>query len=229
MLFIDIFPCHAFNVKCDFTETSAYSYNKIKSGKVCKVRNLVIKSPSQEITSINRIFGSSAIRNDVTVFRAYGQTMNYLPRDIEKFFPNIEAMLVQSCKLKEIKKQNLEAFPQLKNLYLASNDIEKLDDDLFVSNEKLLKIDLENNKIKFIGEETFKPLKNLNTLWLHNNQCISKEAVNDVNKFKELINEVKSLCRDETKSELRNEITTLKAKVVALENENHQTTNQQMF
>jgi hypothetical protein len=183
-------------------------------------------SPNQQITSINGVSGSSATRNDVTSFRALSQLINYFPRGLAKFFPKIEGIYVSSSKLKAITKQDLEQFPQLKEIWAHHLDIEKLDDDLFASNQKVLFIDFEQNKIKFIGEETFEPLKQLTGLYLNANQCINKGAENDVSKVREIINEAKISCRDETKSKCQKEITSLKAKVIALENETLRLTNQ---
>jgi hypothetical protein len=195
---LNVFFCHAFNLECEIKETSARSYfSTVRSGKECDVTNLVLTSPNQQITSVNGISGSNAIRNDVTGFYVQLQTMNYFPRGIEKFFPNIEAIYVQSCKLKAIKKEDLEKFTQLKELILHYNEIEELYDDLFVSNEKLLYIDLGHNKIKFIGEKTFESLKNLHILYLSSNQCINKYAAYSVNRVREIINEAKSSCQNE--------------------------------
>jgi Leucine-rich repeat (LRR) protein len=145
--------------------------------------------------------------------------MNHFPHGIETFFPNIKVVLVYSSKLKKIKKQDLAQFPLLKDLFLHNNEIEELDDDLFASNERLLVVELQNNKIEFIGEETFSPLKQLNTLYMIGNRCINKNSVGDDNEARELIKEAKIKCRSASKSELRNEITTLKSKKIALERE----------
>jgi Leucine-rich repeat (LRR) protein len=224
-VFLRIFLCQSINLECTFGEVST-GYREVKSGKECNVKNLVIISPNQQITSINGISGSDAIRNDVKIFNAQSQTINYFPRGLEKFFPNIGLIYVHSSKLKAIARQDLEPFSELKEIYLVNNDIEELEDDLFTANEQLLHVSLAGSKIKFIGEETFKPLQQLKSLWLYNNQCINKFADNDVNKVKEIINEAKISCRDETKSKRQKEITTLKAKVIALENENVRLTNQ---
>jgi Leucine-rich repeat (LRR) protein len=193
-VFLGIFFCHAINLECEFREALASGWENVKSGKECRAKNLVVTSPNQEITSINGIAGSDAINNDVTAFYIHAQTADYFPRGLEKFFPNIEVIYFNFCKLKVIKKQDLKVFPQLKEIYLQFNEIEKLNDDLFAANEKLLYVNLHSNKIDFIGTEIFEPLKQLKTLYLNRNQCIDKDAVNDVNKVKELINEAKVKC-----------------------------------
>jgi hypothetical protein len=173
-------------------------YEDVKSGKECRIRhgftNLVITSPNEEITSINGNSGSDAIRNDVKAFFASSHVIYYFPRGLEKFFPNIKVIYINNCQLKTITKQNLEPFSQLTKLYLQFNEIEELEDDLFAANEKLLYINLHSNKIKFIGDPTFEPLKHLNTLYLHNNPCINKDAENDANEAQEVINETKIKC-----------------------------------
>jgi hypothetical protein len=194
---MNIFFCNAFNLECNFKEKSSSSWTYVKSGKVCDVKNLVISSPNQQITSINGISGSNAIDNDVTALRVDGQTVNYFPRGLEKFFPNIEIMFVVDCKLKAITNQDLASFPQLKELRLSHNDIEELDDDLFAANKKLISISLSYNRIKFIGEVTFKPLKQLDFLFLNSNKCINKDAFFDVSKVNEIIDEVRKQCQSE--------------------------------
>lgn len=105
--------------------------------------------------------------------------IKFLPRNIYKMFPNLEAFYVQSCGLTIVREfyfENMESLRDL-NLYgnqiktieakafddlvglkrvnLDLNEIETLDEELFVKMAKLEVIYLNKNKIKFLGQETF--------------------------------------------------------------------------
>lgn len=57
------------------------------------------------------------------------------------------------------------------------NELTMLDDDLFSANPNMQVVGFQNNKIKNIGLNTFKPLKNLKHLWLSGSyNCVNEEA-----------------------------------------------------
>jgi hypothetical protein len=86
------------------------------------------------------------------------------PMNLETFFPNLEGIMINYGRLKEITQQNLMKFPNLKHLNLDSNDIEVLEIDLFASNPLLKVIWFANNKLNSIADESLKNLVHLQDL-----------------------------------------------------------------
>ena len=95
-----------------------------------------------------------------------------MPTEIGSFFLNVRSFTVVGSKLKEITKNDLKAFTNLKELKLAYNDLEKLDGDLFEHNRKLEYLNLDYNKLKHVGEELLQNL-NLAVTEFSNSGCIN--------------------------------------------------------
>lgn len=126
---------------------------------------------------------------------------SYLPTGIETFFPNLIGLSVEQH-LKEIKQNDLEPFPQLKHLWLARNQLEVIEKDLFKFNTELVYISLRQNFIKEIDSNVFDNLKSLLILELDRNDCINDNAVGR-NAVTRLIQQSKESCtaRENTSTE----------------------------
>lgn len=101
---------------------------------------------------------------------------SYLPNGIETFFPNLIGLSVEQH-LKEITKSDLKPFPKLKHVWLARNQLEAIEDDLFKYNPDLIYISLRQNFIKEIGPNVFNQLDKLTILELDRNECVNENAV----------------------------------------------------
>ncbi|KAG4066059.1 hypothetical protein HA402_001306 [Bradysia odoriphaga] len=101
---------------------------------------------------------------------------SYLPTGIEKFFPNLVGLSAEQH-LKEITKNDLEPFPKLKHVWLARNQLEVIEKDLFKYNPGLVYISLRQNFIKEIDSNVFDHINRLSILELDRNECINDNAV----------------------------------------------------
>lgn len=76
------------------------------------------------------------------------------------------------ARLKEISSDDLKQFSgNLRHLWLFYNDIEVIEENLFMHNPNLWFIELASNKIAHVDAKVFDNLRNLNTLRLHENPC----------------------------------------------------------
>jgi Leucine-rich repeat (LRR) protein len=177
-------------MNCAFENVTTWNINGFR----CFVTNFEITSFNKTITTINHEFRSIAAKENVTILIFSSQTVKFFPKGINKFFPNINRLDVDNCQLKKINKTDLEVFPELRELTLADNNIEVLEDDLFSENRELYYIWLSNNKIKFVGENTFASLKHLETLYLEHNLCISDKAWTSKSHVTNVIRHTKKQC-----------------------------------
>lgn len=103
---------------------------------------------------------------------------------------------IYDCKLKQIRKSDLEPFSELVRLQLDNNDIDMLEEDLFMNNLNLAFISLDNNKIFLISVNIFDNLSKLVHLSLKSNNCIDMIAVNNKTAVAEIVRHVKDECTD---------------------------------
>jgi Leucine-rich repeat (LRR) protein len=187
-----LFQAQGFDLECEFHENSFWFY--IGSAEECSVKNLVVLSKNQIVTLINGENSYEFENDDRKMLNIQSQIVNFMPEELEHFFPDLEGIRIAHSGLKIIEKSDIQAFENLKHLYLNDNDLESLEDSLFESNPALKVIDFTNNKLKVVGENILQPLINLEVAHFQNNICIDIVASTWNSKISRLISELKEKC-----------------------------------
>jgi Leucine-rich repeat (LRR) protein len=164
------------------------------SGNQCEVEGLVITDRIQTITSANGHTGTYYHSQNVKSVRFESQTMNFMPKGLEKLLPQIERISIYNSNLKEIKKEDLAPFPMLKNLWISDNDLETLPSNLFEANPELIYVQFTYEKLKYVGENILSPLKKLEYADFSDNPCIDKHAASK-EEIPALIAELQDKCQ----------------------------------
>ncbi|KAG5676525.1 hypothetical protein PVAND_006353 [Polypedilum vanderplanki] len=144
--------------------------------------------------------------------------LNYIPRNIEKFFKNIIAMDLSFSNIQAISQDDFKSFPNLEVLNLLENHITEILEDTFKYNLKLEIIILMDNDIYYIGSTTFNHLENLEILELTDNICISTYAMSK----EEVLNITKMIQESEC---VDKKIRTINAKISSNTNKINMVTN----
>jgi Leucine-rich repeat (LRR) protein len=143
----------------------------ILPGPGCRALNVNVSS-RQTITSVN---GQSNFQGlSYNKLHIKDQLVYYIPEGIEKFFPNLEAIAIQSSKLKKIDKKDFENFPKLKGLFLNLNEIEFIPGNLFEANPELVELEFSDNPVTQIGHDLVTHLTKLKEVRFTGNNCINK-------------------------------------------------------
>jgi Leucine-rich repeat (LRR) protein len=164
--------CSALTLQCKFDD---YLYDK---NYKCEVEGLDVTATNQIVSDVSGLHIPRRTNADVIILSIDGQTAHYLPQGLDKFFPNVIYLNINKSGLKEITKNDLKNFPQLRNIAVRGNEIESLPGDLFEYNTQITNIGFAGNKIKSIGNDIFKSLNNLESVNLLRNTCISQQATN---------------------------------------------------
>ncbi|KAG5666760.1 hypothetical protein PVAND_014770 [Polypedilum vanderplanki] len=183
-------------ITCEYTPNFNQSTNTTTF--YCFTKNVSITEKETNVVKIIELQNSttkSFSSSKVTLFSINSQIVKYFPQNIDKIFKNLQTLTIRNCELKEISQKDLKNFKNLKFLQLARNKIVKIEKNLFKFNPKLELIDLFKNQLKVIDADTFDDLKNLNTLFLVDNKCISKQALSNRNEVLKLIQEIKINCK----------------------------------
>ena len=193
MIIAIIYSSTSLTVDCDYNDNNFWMIG-IKYR--CFVRNnLNINNPENALitrTTGSHISGKS--NNEEMFFHADNKKMQYFPRGLEKFFPNLIGIYIVNGKLKEIHQSDLKAFDKLKSLDLIDNEIDILEDGLFDYNPKLKAISFHYNRIIHIGSNVFDNLNNLLSLSLNYNTCIQMFANSDVAGVQKVIRNARVKC-----------------------------------
>lgn len=176
------------NLPCSF---SSASWTYVGSGRYCQVNSLQVTTPNQTITSVNG--NSSGVFPDVKSLNFESTTINYIPKEITKFFPNLERIRIYNSNLKSIEMADLNPFSKLKELELNHNQLELLPSDLFEFNQQLRYINFDYNSLKLVGENLLTSLQNLDKAKFQGCNCIS-DYENSKSSIPTMIANLRSQC-----------------------------------
>lgn len=137
---------------------------------MCTVSNGInILTPNQRLTSVNQEINPTEFEG-LTIS---SETMHYIPRGLEKFFPKLKQLTVYNSGLKIAAAEDLEHFTGLVYLNFNQNALEVLQSNLFKFSPKLKYINFNYNKLKFIGADILESLEILEAGYFQQNQCVS--------------------------------------------------------
>ena len=126
---------------------------------------------------------------DVKHFICSSMRLSYLPAGLNVLFPNLTALSIEKCELKEISRKDLFGLEKLKRLNLRNNSLSMLPDDLFNGLTELKFIDLSYNNITRASSKLFLPLRkdDLREAYFSGNptidDCYIKGSCNDIEKL----------------------------------------------
>lgn len=175
----------ALRINCDYVAVK----NLIST---CKTSDLEVSNPNETVTSMSGTLPGVLDYAKVTSFEIKSSpALEFLPRDIQKFFPNLEKISISNTGLKIITSDNLRNFTKLKSLILRNNKLNELDYELLKFNPNIEEIDLSGNDLKYLGKNILKPLESLKKFDISNNICANETANNpsEIRKLKIKLNE----------------------------------------
>lgn len=133
----------------------------------CVVYDLSITSPDDTITSVD----GKTDPTDYGILRIQNQKVNFVPRNIARFFPQLSELEISNSSLEWIEQANIRDLPNLMKINLQKNRLEILEKSLFDFNTKLHTINIRENEIKFVHMNIFDKLSSLQSVDLEHNIC----------------------------------------------------------
>jgi Leucine rich repeat len=142
----------------------------------CDVKVIRFNNTNRAVTGVSQNHLSGKSDSDVKGITFNNQPMNFIPRNLSKYFKNIQGLEIQSASLKAVSKDDLQQFPDLRLIYFYNNLLKTLEDDLFSYNPKLQHINFSTNKITKVGPNLLGSLKCLRQAEFSCNICIDQNA-----------------------------------------------------
>ncbi|KAG5667279.1 hypothetical protein PVAND_015265 [Polypedilum vanderplanki] len=189
LFFVSINQSSTTTLNCHFNERH-YNFTNEKL-YTCSAEKNQWQNYSIEITKISGQHQNHLTNNNVKSFSVWNlQNVNFLPKNLSQFFPNVILIQAQNSNIKGIFKEHLAGLQKLKILILSDNQIQGIKAGTFDENENLEMIFLENNLIKQIDGKSFDNLRKLKKLHLSRNSCqnlTNAENKTQVEKLENLI------------------------------------------
>lgn len=142
----------------------------------CDAKILQYGRDNDSLTEVLSHHLKGVSNNNVKLVNIEKQTYDRIPKRIINFFPNLVGLMMQDTELRNISSYDLKPFPKLQYLSLVANELEYLENDLFIHTPNIVYINLAWNYLQNIGTDIFEPLKSLKTLSLFRNPCSDTEV-----------------------------------------------------
>lgn len=139
-------------------------------------------SEDREVTKVTGTHEQGKTNSDVDTIYSDKNSLNFFPRNLEKFFNNLKTVYITASNISTLTKDDLQSLGgQLEKLLLFHNGkLEVLVADVFDYSPNLKQIDLIFNAIKYVERGTFGKLQKLTYLRFYANTCHNSDSFNDV-------------------------------------------------
>jgi Leucine-rich repeat (LRR) protein len=143
----------------------------------CNTRDVEVKSVDERVTSVSGKLMDVLVYENIKSFKVESSpNFEFLPKEIEKIFPNLEKITISRTGLKVLSSDDLKPFSKLKSLVVTESDLEELHPNLFEFNKGIEEVDLKGNKLKHLGVDFLKFASNLKSIDLSDNFCVNGSA-----------------------------------------------------
>lgn len=161
--------------------------------------------------------------SDIQRLNIYDQKLNFIPRSIGYFYPNLLAISFYLCSLVSVSNFDLKQLLKAIHIEFTNNLLEHIPGDLFLFNPKLQDVDFSRNRIKSVGKGILQPVEELHTIHFISNICINgrvltnKDALQDFQKQLEEKCPTSEMVTDKIFTDVKGQITRLDTKIDNIE------------
>lgn len=144
VVFIEISSSLSINIECDMLSKRYKTTGDVHTCDLSQI-NLNVVNKNDEIANCTAFNQRNWSCVPVYAFYAHRKGLAYIPKSLSTFLPQLVAISIVECGLKEIHRFDLKNFTKLRELHLHSNEIEFLEENLFRFNP-----DMQVGKFKHI-------------------------------------------------------------------------------
>jgi BTB/POZ domain len=125
----------------------------------CIITRASIIKKGTVITAIKGKHLSLKTNNEVQGIKfKHTAVVEFFPRELNNIFPRLKAIDITDCGLKELMREDFVGLENIEGLYIQSNQIAALPDDLFENMNKLTRVSFWNNKLGRITSQLLQPI-----------------------------------------------------------------------
>lgn len=128
----------------------------------CIITEASITEPNTEIQEINGVHFNQMTNDDVLGILFEDTIVACFPKGIEKIFPRLKHISIDSCGLKKICQRDLVGFEKLTTLAIYTCPLVKLPSNLLINMKNLERIVFRDCKLESVGSKLLKPVVNNN-------------------------------------------------------------------
>lgn len=161
--------------------------------------NQCIFDDSQLLMNVTGVHLANYTNGDVKVviFLSVCQTLDFIPRGMELFFPTLIGLHFQYTNISTLSGDELYEHENLEWLVLADQRITHIPGNFLSHNPRIQDLWFDVNRISSVGEDFLTSLENANTVIFEGNVCINMNA-NSPSQIPALIDSLRVNCAETT-------------------------------
>lgn len=174
----------AITINCEFYVTSTETFGPLKKPYQCAAKDLnVLGQPQATVDKVSGAHAAGKTSNDTKLISIKKIKSDRIPKNIHKFFEQLEGIFAFSTGMKTLLKEDLDVFPKLRYLDAGFNQLTTLNSNTFEGNPDMEWIDFSDNKLNNIGVNLLTHLSKLDYADFQSNRCVDKKAQDKTNLY----------------------------------------------
>lgn len=133
---------------------------------------------SRNVVGVSQNHMSGRTNLDVRGVNFQNQRIDFIPTDMNRFFPNLEGILFNECPIRSFSREDLRPFPRLRDFSIHRGELTTVSGDVFQHAPGLQFANLGRNSIANVGPGIFQGTPRLVEARFNNNWCINTQARN---------------------------------------------------
>lgn len=169
--------------------------NKNSGGYTAFVTNLEVVDPnSEKLTIVGKHLGTENDRSVVGITIQNQTHIQKFPRGFGEHYPNLKYFEIANSSITMLRREDLLDLGHLQGLWMPRNPIVSLPNDLFMNVQGLRFLSFHKNKLKYVGADILKPLKNLQKANFSENTTIDMNFIGGEEQLAALNKEIAQKC-----------------------------------
>lgn len=144
-------------ISCAFKNQIGTDY-KLGCRYVCEVTSAIIVQPNTRVKAYIGVHLLGQTDDDVEAISFSHVLVRFFPRGLHKIFPNLKAVYMKGCGLKQISKKDLSGLENLLTLNIDSNQLKSLPRDLFDNMKKLQHVSFSGSQLARVDSRMLEPI-----------------------------------------------------------------------
>lgn len=177
---------------CDYAN-NGWGFSEFLYQYQCKPK-VIQNGESRNVEGVSQNHQTGYSDQNVTALKFDDQQIEFIPRNINLFFANLEYLTFYHCPIKSFTKDDLKPFPKLKIFEVFGGKLTTLNGDVFKYSPKLRRIDFGYNQITKVGRGIFRHSPELSDADFRENVCIHDWAHYSTESVAILANELGTHC-----------------------------------
>ena len=160
------------DIECEY----CYMQFSDQDAYTCRISSANITKPGVRIEQFKGKHLPRKTHNDVNAIYFSSTVVEFVPVGIGEIFKNLDYFGIVNCNLMEISRENFKGLEQLNGVYIHTNQITYLPDDLFLGLQRLTEISIiYNTKLRYISSKILLNVvqNGLNYVDLAQNGCVN--------------------------------------------------------